>query len=65
MFDGIINFIHELFAFVAVHEQPKFMNKRRIHKQNKFINSWIFSHLLFNNMHEQYMNTLMNIHERS
>ena len=33
---------HELSEFMSVHEQPMFMNKVRVHEQNKFMNSWTF-----------------------
>ena len=53
--------VHDLSEFMTVHEQPMFMNK---------ISSWTHelswkSHLLFKNIHEPFMNTLMNVHERS
>ena len=31
--------VHELSEFITVHEQPMFMNKVRVHEQNKFMNS--------------------------
>ena len=31
--------VHELYEFMTVHEQSMFMNKVRVHEQNKFINS--------------------------
>ena len=31
--------VHELSEFMTVHEQPMFMNKVRVHEQNKFMNS--------------------------
>ena len=31
--------VRELSVFMTVHEQPMFMNKVRVHEQNKFINS--------------------------
>ena len=31
--------VHELSELMTVHEQPMFMNKVRVHQQNKFINS--------------------------
>ena len=34
--------VHEFSKFMTVHEQPMFMNKVRVHKQNKFMNSWTF-----------------------
>ena len=60
--------VRELSEFMTVHEQPMFMNKVRVHEQNKFMNSWPFmkvSFLLFKNNNEPFMNTLMNVHERS
>ena len=45
--------VNELIEFMTVYEQP--MNR---------ISSWR-SHLLFKNMHEPFMNTLMNVDERS
>ena len=30
---------YELSEFMTVHEQPMFMNKVRVHEQNKFMNS--------------------------
>ena len=53
--------VHELSEFMTVHEQPMFMNKVRIHEQNRFMNF----HLLLKNIHEPFMNTLMNVDERS
>ena len=43
--------VHEFSEFMTVHEQPMFMNR---------ISSW--THLLFNNIHEPFMNTCMNAH---
>ena len=31
-----LSLVLELSEFIAVHEQPKFMNKVRVHEQNKF-----------------------------
>ena len=31
--------VHELSEFMTVYEQPMFMNKVRVHEQNKFMNS--------------------------
>ena len=31
--------VHELSGFIAVHEQPEFLNKVSVHEQNKFMNS--------------------------
>ena len=31
--------VYELSEFMTVHEQPMFMNKVRVHEQNKFMNS--------------------------
>ena len=31
--------VHELSEFMTVHEQLMFMNKVRVHEQNKFMNS--------------------------
>ena len=39
--------IHELSEFKTVHEQPMFMNKVRVHEQNKFMNSWTFMKVSF------------------
>ena len=37
----------ELFQFMTVHEQLKFMSKGIIHQQNKFMNSWISMKVVF------------------
>ena len=34
--------VHELSEFMTVDEQPMFMNKVRVHEQNKFMNSLTF-----------------------
>ena len=39
--------VHELSEFMTVHEQPMFMNKVRVHEQNKFMNSWAFMKVSF------------------
>ena len=31
--------VNEVSEFMTVHEQPMFMNKVRVHEQNKFMNS--------------------------
>ena len=31
--------VNELSEFMTVHEQPMFMNKVRVHEQNKFMNT--------------------------
>ena len=61
--------VHELNEFMTVYEQPMFMNKVRVHARNKFTIWWTFMkvswNLLLQNIHEPFMNTLMNVHERS
>ena len=39
--------VHEISEFMTVHEQLMFMNKVRVHKQNKFMNSWTFMKVSF------------------
>ena len=39
--------VHELSEFMNVHEQLMFMNKVRVHEQNKFMNSWTFMKVSF------------------
>ena len=60
--------VHELIEFMTVYEQPMFMNK--VWEFMNRIISWSHelswkSHLLFKNVHKPFMNTLMNVHERS
>ena len=55
--------IHELSEFVTIHEQFKLMNKVKAREQNKF--SWLFMKVSFFVVQEQFMNTLMNVYERS
>ena len=59
--------VHELIEFMTVYEQLMLMNKVGVYEQNKFMISWASwkSHLLFKNIHKPFMNTLMNVHERS
>ena len=40
--------VHELIEFMTVYEQPMFMNKVRVHEQNRFTNI----HELFTNVYE-------------
>ena len=39
--------VHELIEFMTVYEQPMFMNKVRVHDQNKFMISWTFIKVSF------------------
>ena len=41
--------VHELIEFMTVYEQPMFMNKVRIHEQDKFNISWTFMKISFMN----------------
>ena len=45
-------------TFIVFRSQPMFMNKVRIHEQNRFMNF----HLLLKNIHEPFMNTFINVH---
>ena len=38
MFVHELALVHELSEFMTVYEQPMFMNKVRVHEQNKFMN---------------------------
>ena len=66
MFVHELALVHELIEFMTVYEQPMFMNKVRVNEQYSWSHelSWK-SHLLFKNIHEPFMNTFMNVHERS
>ena len=58
--------LHDFIELKTAHEHTMFMNKVIVHEQNKFMNSGTFMcHVLFKNIHEPFMNPLINIHERS
>ena len=42
-----LSLVYEVSEFMTVHEHLMFMNKVRVHEQNKLMNLWTFTNVLF------------------